>query len=85
MADGAAVYANRVVPGLLDRYLGAKGYASQQADEPARTDRPDNLFAPVPGDHGAHGRFDAEARPSSWLLRARAAAARAWGHVSERA
>jgi hypothetical protein len=31
-------------------------------DEPAQADRADNLFAPVPGDFGAHGRFDDRAR-----------------------
>jgi hypothetical protein len=31
-------------------------------DEPAKADRPDNLYAAVPGDFAAHGRFDARAR-----------------------
>jgi hypothetical protein len=39
-------------------------------DEPEDPDRPDNLWEPVPGDHGAHGRFDHLARPTSWQLRA---------------
>lgn len=30
--------------------------------------RRDNLWEPVPGDHGAHGRFDATARPHSRKL-----------------
>jgi hypothetical protein len=29
--------------------------------------REDNLFAPLPGDRGAHGRFDAKAKNRSWL------------------
>jgi hypothetical protein len=33
-------------------------------DEPAAADRADNLFEPVLGNFGAHGRFDARAR--SW-------------------
>jgi hypothetical protein len=45
------------MPGLLDRYLARTGFASQQTDEPA-DDSPGNLYAPLPGDPGAHGRFD---------------------------
>lgn len=36
-----AIYANRVAPGLLDRYLGRTGYDSQQHDEPVDPDRPE--------------------------------------------
>jgi hypothetical protein len=46
---------------LLDRYLARGGYDGQLADEPSR-ERADNLWQPVPGDPGAHGRFDAIAR-----------------------
>ena len=60
-----AVLANRVVPGVLDRYLARAGYDSQQTDSPVDTDRRDNLFEPRPGDHGARGRFDHQARASS--------------------
>src|SRR5688500_15247779 len=42
-----AVYLNRFVPGLLDRYLAAKGYEGQQTDELAEARR-NNLFEPVP-------------------------------------
>ena len=80
----AVLLANRVAPGLLDRYLARTGYASQQSDEPEIPDRPDNLWQPVAGDHGAHGRFDARAEPVSvqawatmhkgWLLAATAIA-----------
>ena len=68
-----AILANKVAPGLLDRYL-ARDYAGQLSDEPAPDDRPDNLFTALPGDHGAHGRFDAIATPYSvelWLSRQR--------------
>ena len=67
-----AVYLNRFVPGLLDRYLAAKGYEGQQTDEVAGARR-DNLFEPAPGDHGAHGDFDRQARSRSPLLTARLA------------
>jgi NAD(P)-dependent dehydrogenase (short-subunit alcohol dehydrogenase family) len=59
-----AILANSVAPSLLDRYLARSGLDAQQTDEPQPA-RPDYLFQPVPGDHGAHGRFDAEARPRS--------------------
>jgi NAD(P)-dependent dehydrogenase (short-subunit alcohol dehydrogenase family) len=63
-----AIVGDKIAPGLLDRYLARIGYAAQQTDEPQPVDAPDNLFAPVPGDRGAHGRFDARARSSSWQL-----------------
>ena len=65
----ASVYGNRVAPGLLDKHLASSGYESQQANEPVPRDRPDNLWKPVAGDHGAHGKFDAKARsfsPQLW-------------------
>ncbi|HKU60902.1 MAG TPA: SDR family oxidoreductase [Gemmatimonadales bacterium] len=57
-----AIAANRVAPRLLDRVLARTGYESQQTAEPEDPDRPDNLWQPVPGDIGAHGRFDSRAR-----------------------
>jgi short-subunit dehydrogenase len=65
-----AVWLNKLIPGLLDRYLAHFGYASQEAALPVAPDRRDNLFEPVLGDFGAHGRFDRIARPASaqlWL------------------
>jgi len=53
-----AIVGNKLVPGYADRYLAERGYDAQQTDEPADPERPDNLWAPVPGDHGAHGVFD---------------------------
>lgn len=69
-----AIQGQKIAPGLADRYLAKTGYESQQTNEPAATDRPDNLFAPLPGDYGAHGRFDERARTRSlqfWLNRHR--------------
>ena len=60
-----AIWANKLVPGLLDRYLARFGYTSQMSPVRVTPDRPDNLFAPVRGDRAAHGRFDAESRPAS--------------------
>ncbi|MGE5170540.1 MAG: SDR family oxidoreductase [Rudaea sp.] len=65
-----AVWANKLVPGLLDRYLARFGYASQEAPTPVAASRADNLFAPVHGAYAAHGRFDAVAHARSvelWL------------------
>jgi len=58
------IVANKFVPGLLDHYLARTGYDSQQYDGAEDPNRPNNLWQPVPGDHGAHGAFDARAR--SW-------------------
>jgi hypothetical protein len=66
----ATLVTNKLAPGLLDRYLGRTGYRSQQTDRPRDPDRPANLWAPVPGDHGAHGRFDDRAHPRSLQLAA---------------
>ncbi|MGH9515018.1 MAG: SDR family oxidoreductase [Terriglobales bacterium] len=68
MPTVAAIEANKIGPGLLDRYLGRTGYDSQQTDEPEDPNRPNNLFEPVPGDHGAHGRFGDCAHPRSYEL-----------------
>jgi NAD(P)-dependent dehydrogenase (short-subunit alcohol dehydrogenase family) len=77
-----AVWLDRFVPGLLDRYLAAKGFDAQQAGEPLPAGHRDNLDAPVGGDHGAHGRFDRVARASSRLLDARIAVGDLWSRVS---
>jgi short-subunit dehydrogenase len=61
----AAVNANKVVPGLVDRYLARTSFDAQQTGEAISPGRPTNLWQPVAGDHGAHGRFDSEARTRS--------------------
>jgi NAD(P)-dependent dehydrogenase (short-subunit alcohol dehydrogenase family) len=66
MSTVLTIAANKLVPGLLDRYLARTNVDAQQCDEPIDPDRPDDLFAPVAGDHGAHGRFDDESK--SWTL-----------------
>ncbi len=52
-----AVQGNKVIPGLMDDYLGRTNYEAQQTDEAVEEDRRDNLWHPIPGDHGAHGSF----------------------------
>lgn len=63
-----AIVGERVAPGLLDRYLAKKGYDAQQTDGAADPDRPNNVWSPVPGDHGAHGRFDERSKGKSVQL-----------------
>jgi NAD(P)-dependent dehydrogenase (short-subunit alcohol dehydrogenase family) len=67
------IVADRVVPGLLDRYLGRRGVDSQQTDEPDDPDRPVNLWEPVPGDHGTDDGFESAHDRSFalWLTRHR--------------
>lgn len=68
MPTVSAIWGNKLAPSLLDRFLANTGYEAQQTDEPEDPDRPHNLWEPVPGDHGAHGRFNALARDSEWQL-----------------
>lgn len=63
-----AIVANRIAPGLLDRYLAKTGYSSQLSNEKIGLDAPDNLFEPVGGNYGAHGRFDDEAKDRAWEM-----------------
>ncbi len=69
----ATIMANRLAPGLVDRYLARNGFSSQQTDEPEDADRPDNLDRPLDADddRGAHGPFDARAKTSSAQVWAR--------------
>ncbi len=55
----ATLLGQRVMPAVLDRYLGRTGYSSQQTNEDA-TDHPVNLWEPADDstDFGAHGTFD---------------------------
>lgn len=70
MSTMAAIFGQKVAPGLLDRYLGRTGYRSQQTDEPTLERPPSNLWEPVDDerDHGAHGAFGPCASPYSVQL-----------------
>jgi NAD(P)-dependent dehydrogenase (short-subunit alcohol dehydrogenase family) len=79
----ATILAERVAPGLVDRYLARTGYESQQTDRPESADRPANLWEPVDDEpdrrFAAHGRFDDRAKSHSlqaWLSRHRPALGR---------
>lgn len=61
---------NAIAPGAGDYYLAKTGYESQMTAEPEDPNRPNNLYDPIPGDPGAHGRFDDRAAATSgqWLF-----------------
>jgi NAD(P)-dependent dehydrogenase (short-subunit alcohol dehydrogenase family) len=66
-STAATLLANRIAPGLLDRYLAKTGYEAQQSDRKPTRGTP-NLWAPADGpdgDQGAHGAFDDIAHPVS--------------------
>ena len=62
------VLGNKILPGYLDKYLGKTGYSGQQTGEPVEPGRKDNLWEPIPGDHGARGPFVSEAKDRSPLF-----------------
>jgi short-subunit dehydrogenase len=56
------IWGNKLAPWLAERYLAKTAVKGQQTGDPADPNRPDNLFDLVPGDRGAHGPFDAQAK-----------------------
>ncbi len=60
-----AILGTMVAPGWLDRFLARYGYDSQLSPQKADPAEAGNLFAPVPGDFGAHGRFDRQSSQTS--------------------
>jgi NAD(P)-dependent dehydrogenase (short-subunit alcohol dehydrogenase family) len=82
----ATLLANRVIPGLLDRYLARTGFKSQQTDQPRDPNQPANLWQPADGkdghDFGAHGDFDDRSHshsPQLWAAQHRGVLAMAAG------
>lgn len=63
-----AIFGNKLVPSYADHYLAKMGYDAQQYDGHEDPNRPNNLYEPVPGDHGAHGKFDTRAHDTSLEL-----------------
>jgi NAD(P)-dependent dehydrogenase (short-subunit alcohol dehydrogenase family) len=64
-----AIVGNKLFPRLGDLYLGKTGVKGQETKENADHNAPNNLYEPVGGDPGAHGRFDARAyahSPQLW-------------------
>ena len=65
-----AIVGDKIAPELGDYVLAKNGFKGQQTDEPEDPNRRNNLWEPIPGDHGAHGSFDKESTynsPQLWL------------------
>lgn len=65
------LWGQKLSPRAGDLVLLRTGWKGQTTGEPKPVDSPDNLWAPLPGDPGAHGRFDDRARTSSAWTAAR--------------
>jgi NAD(P)-dependent dehydrogenase (short-subunit alcohol dehydrogenase family) len=64
------LWGQKLSPRAGDLVLLRNGWKGQHTDELKPTSSPDNLFEPMPGDPGAHGRFDAQSRQTTawtWL------------------
>jgi short-subunit dehydrogenase len=64
-----AIIGNKIAPWYADWVLSRNGFKGQMTNEPEDPDRRNNLWEPLPGDHGAHGRFDKDASsfsPLTW-------------------
>jgi hypothetical protein len=71
-----AIVGQKLIPGLLDLYLGKTGYEAQQREEADSPNRPNNVWHPVSTTMGAHGPFDKESRAFS--LEAQVSKHRGW-------
>lgn len=63
------IVGNKLIPGYLDNYLARTGFKGQQTSEPTDPNRQNNLYDPIPGDHGVHGNFKAQSwdvSPEVW-------------------
>ena len=56
------LWGQKLSPRAGDLMLLRMGWKGQHTDEDKPIDSPDNLFDTLPGDPGAHGRFDAKSR-----------------------
>ena len=64
------LWGQKLSPRAGDLVLKRNGWKSQHTDEDKPIGSPDNLFETLPGDPGAHGRFDDQSRRSTawtWL------------------
>jgi NAD(P)-dependent dehydrogenase (short-subunit alcohol dehydrogenase family) len=65
------LWGQKLSPRAGDWMLRRMGWKGQHTDEPKPVDSPDILFATLPGDPGAHGRFDDRSRGSTVWTRLR--------------
>jgi NAD(P)-dependent dehydrogenase (short-subunit alcohol dehydrogenase family) len=64
------LWGQKLSPRIGDLILRRNGWRSQHTQELKPTGSPDNLFQPLPGDPGTHGRFDERSRKTTawtWL------------------
>ena len=73
MPTTQAIIGQRVIPGLLDRYLGRHGWESQFVDTP-NLQTGDILFQTLPGDPGAEGPYSDRQQGPDLQMRLREAA-----------
>ncbi|MFL5925901.1 MAG: SDR family oxidoreductase [Gaiellaceae bacterium] len=59
------LWGQKLSPRAGDLVLLRNGWKGQHTGEDKPVGSPDNLFAPLPGDHGARGRFTARSRPTT--------------------
>jgi NAD(P)-dependent dehydrogenase (short-subunit alcohol dehydrogenase family) len=59
------LWGQKLSPRAGDLVLLRNGWKGQHTGEDKPVGSPDNLFAPLPGDRGARGRFTARARPTT--------------------
>jgi NAD(P)-dependent dehydrogenase (short-subunit alcohol dehydrogenase family) len=87
------LWGQKLSPRAGDLMLLRMGWKGQHTGEDKPLDSPDNLFRPLPGDPGAHGRFDARSRNSTlwtslrlrrWLVGAAVVGAAAVAGSAER-
>lgn len=74
----AAIVGDKIAPWYADWVLARNGYDGQMTSEPEDSNRKNNLWEPLPGDHGAHGRFDSVAAkfsPLTWMSKHKKAVA----------
>lgn len=64
LPTSVTIAVNKWLPGFFDRYLAGHAYEQQFTNEPIPSDRPNNLFHPVPTRYTARGSF--EERAHEW-------------------
>src|SRR5689334_2039045 len=65
------LWGQKLSPRAGDWMLRRMGWKNQHTGEAKPVDSPDNLFETLPGDPGAHGRFDGQAKSSTAWTRLR--------------
>jgi short-subunit dehydrogenase len=66
--------AEKIAPGMLDHYLAHAAWEGALRPEKEDPTRPNNLWNPLPGDHGSHGPFDSQSynfSPQLWMSKHR--------------